>query len=149
MRGLEEFEGEVFHSARWDHTVDLSGKRVGVIGNGCSAAQWEILFQLIQYFLELTCAYSFVPSDSYLTFPPTSPQKWLISFGRRVRKFCSTYRAWTLVSSKFYSRLVYASWSERLLVVHQVYLQTHTWSYEDLSKFYRRYFRCQIHCLDP
>lgn len=39
MRGLEEFEGEVFHSARWDHTVDLSGKRVGVIGNGCSAAQ--------------------------------------------------------------------------------------------------------------
>lgn len=35
--GRETFEGVVFHSARWRHDVLLSGKRVGVIGNGCSA----------------------------------------------------------------------------------------------------------------
>jgi len=29
----------MFHTARWDHSADYSGKRVGVIGNGCSAAQ--------------------------------------------------------------------------------------------------------------
>ena len=38
--GLEEFEGEVFHSAEWSHAVDLAGKRVGVIGNGASAIQF-------------------------------------------------------------------------------------------------------------
>ena len=37
--GLDEFEGEAFHSARWRHDVSLAGKRVGVIGTGCSAVQ--------------------------------------------------------------------------------------------------------------
>jgi 4-hydroxyacetophenone monooxygenase len=38
--GRESFAGPSFHSAEWDHTVDLTGKRVGVIGTGCSAAQF-------------------------------------------------------------------------------------------------------------
>lgn len=37
--GIESFTGEVFHSARWNHDVDLSGKRVAVIGTGASAVQ--------------------------------------------------------------------------------------------------------------
>ncbi len=37
--GFGSFEGEVFHSARWDHDVDLAGKRVAVIGTGASAIQ--------------------------------------------------------------------------------------------------------------
>ncbi|PWW75942.1 putative monooxygenase [Tuber magnatum] len=37
--GLETFEGHIFHSACWDHTVDLKSKRVAIIGGGCSAAQ--------------------------------------------------------------------------------------------------------------
>ena len=37
IRGKENFEGIQFHSARWRHDVLLSGKRVGVIGNACSA----------------------------------------------------------------------------------------------------------------
>jgi len=37
--GIDGFEGEVFHSARWDHDSDLSGKRVAVIGTGASAIQ--------------------------------------------------------------------------------------------------------------
>ncbi|KAG5647263.1 hypothetical protein DXG03_000798 [Asterophora parasitica] len=35
--GVENFKGLSWHSARWRHDVDLKGKRVGVIGNGCSA----------------------------------------------------------------------------------------------------------------
>jgi cation diffusion facilitator CzcD-associated flavoprotein CzcO len=38
--GLERFEGDSFHSAQWDHDVDLTGKRIGVIGNGASAIQF-------------------------------------------------------------------------------------------------------------
>ena len=35
--GREQFRGEIFHSAEWRHDVILKNKRVGVIGNGCSA----------------------------------------------------------------------------------------------------------------
>ena len=34
------FRGPTFHSARWNHDVDLAGKRVGVIGNAASAVQF-------------------------------------------------------------------------------------------------------------
>ncbi|KAJ5823873.1 Pyridine nucleotide-disulfide oxidoreductase class-II [Penicillium robsamsonii] len=37
--GMETFNGEVFHTARWKHEFDYHGKRLAVIGNGCSAAQ--------------------------------------------------------------------------------------------------------------
>ncbi|MFC4586878.1 flavin-containing monooxygenase [Sphaerisporangium corydalis] len=37
--GMSSFGGTAFHSARWDHEHDLSGRRVAVIGNGSSAAQ--------------------------------------------------------------------------------------------------------------
>jgi 4-hydroxyacetophenone monooxygenase len=39
IKGLGSFEGPSFHSARWDHDVDLRGKRIAVIGNGASASQ--------------------------------------------------------------------------------------------------------------
>jgi 4-hydroxyacetophenone monooxygenase len=38
--GQADFAGPSFHSARWDHDVDLAGKRVAVIGTGASAAQF-------------------------------------------------------------------------------------------------------------
>ncbi|KAA8970133.1 NAD(P)/FAD-dependent oxidoreductase [Mycobacterium sp.] len=37
--GRDEFRGPAFHSAQWDHGVDLTGKRVAVIGTGASAIQ--------------------------------------------------------------------------------------------------------------
>lgn len=37
--GIEKFQGKMFHTARWDHTYNYEGKRMAVIGNGCSAAQ--------------------------------------------------------------------------------------------------------------
>ncbi|WP_298291724.1 NAD(P)/FAD-dependent oxidoreductase [Novosphingobium sp.] len=37
--GLETFERPWFHSARWDHSVPLDGKRIGVIGNGSTGVQ--------------------------------------------------------------------------------------------------------------
>ncbi len=37
--GLEDYQGDAFHSARWDHSIDLSNKRVGVIGSGSTGIQ--------------------------------------------------------------------------------------------------------------
>jgi cation diffusion facilitator CzcD-associated flavoprotein CzcO len=39
IKGIEGFTGEIFHSARWNHDYDLTGKRVAVIGTGASAIQ--------------------------------------------------------------------------------------------------------------
>jgi cation diffusion facilitator CzcD-associated flavoprotein CzcO len=39
LAGLPDFEGAVFHSARWDHAVPLAGRRLGVVGTGSSAIQ--------------------------------------------------------------------------------------------------------------
>ncbi|QBJ95390.1 NAD(P)/FAD-dependent oxidoreductase [Rhodococcus sp. ABRD24] len=38
--GLATFPGKVFHSSRWDHDYDLTGKRVAVVGTGASAVQF-------------------------------------------------------------------------------------------------------------
>jgi cation diffusion facilitator CzcD-associated flavoprotein CzcO len=39
IEGAESFRGAAFHTAQWDHNVPYEGKRVAVIGSGCSAAQ--------------------------------------------------------------------------------------------------------------
>ena len=39
LEGASAFAGRAWHSAKWDHSVPLAGKRVGIIGTGCSAAQ--------------------------------------------------------------------------------------------------------------
>lgn len=40
LAGLENFQGNYFHSARWDHNYDLTDKTVAVIGTGASAIQF-------------------------------------------------------------------------------------------------------------
>src|SRR5262245_16726011 len=40
IAGLREFDGKIFHSARWDHDYDLRGKRVAIVGTGASAIQF-------------------------------------------------------------------------------------------------------------
>jgi cation diffusion facilitator CzcD-associated flavoprotein CzcO len=40
LPGREQFTGVTFHSARWRHDVDLTGKRVAVVGTGASAIQF-------------------------------------------------------------------------------------------------------------
>ncbi|KXN65995.1 FAD/NAD(P)-binding domain-containing protein, partial [Conidiobolus coronatus NRRL 28638] len=36
---LTKFDGPWMHSAKWDHSIDLVGKKVGIIGSGASAVQ--------------------------------------------------------------------------------------------------------------
>lgn len=40
IEGIDQFESTMFHSARWDWSQDLSGKRVAVIGSAASAVQF-------------------------------------------------------------------------------------------------------------
>jgi cation diffusion facilitator CzcD-associated flavoprotein CzcO len=40
LKGLDRFKGPAFHSAMWDHSVNLDGKNVAVVGTGASAIQF-------------------------------------------------------------------------------------------------------------
>jgi cyclohexanone monooxygenase len=39
IHGMEKFQGDSFHTSRWDYHVDLAGKTVGIIGTGATAVQ--------------------------------------------------------------------------------------------------------------
>ncbi|WP_222598502.1 flavin-containing monooxygenase [Lentzea tibetensis] len=60
------FEGEVFHSARWNHDYDLRGKRVAVVGTGASAIQFvpEIQSTVDQLYLFQRTAPRVLPKPS-------------------------------------------------------------------------------------
>jgi 4-hydroxyacetophenone monooxygenase len=39
LPGMDQFAGPLFHSSEWDHSVDLHGRRVAVIGTGATSQQ--------------------------------------------------------------------------------------------------------------
>lgn len=66
ISGLEKFTGERFHSARWNHQYDLTGKRVAVIGTGASAIQFvpQIVPKVAQlYLFQRSAAYVIAKPD--------------------------------------------------------------------------------------
>jgi cation diffusion facilitator CzcD-associated flavoprotein CzcO len=70
------FDGPVFHSSRWDHAVDLTGKRVAVIGTGASAVQFVPAIQPIVGSLQLfqrTAQWVLPKPDHYVP----AAERWL------------------------------------------------------------------------
>jgi 4-hydroxyacetophenone monooxygenase len=90
--GRDTFEGPSFHSARWRHDVDLTGKRVAVIGTGASAVQFvpEIAERTGELLVFQRTPGWLVPSEDY--HQEVSPQKrWLF---RHVPGYTQWYRFW-------------------------------------------------------
>lgn len=52
IEGLASFGGASFHTAEWDHNIDLNGKRVGIIGTGSTSIQ--VCSELINQGVDLT-----------------------------------------------------------------------------------------------
>ncbi|HSB87683.1 MAG TPA: NAD(P)/FAD-dependent oxidoreductase [Ilumatobacteraceae bacterium] len=90
--GLDTFAGPTFHSAEWDRTVDLAGKRVAVIGTGASAAQFIpiIAEQAAQVLVMQRTPNWLAPTlDYHDDFP--DGQRWLLTH----LPYCSQwYRFW-------------------------------------------------------
>ena len=101
LPGLDRFEGRAFHSAHWDHTFDLRGKRVAVIGTGASAVQFipEIQKQVAElYVFQRTAAWVLPRPDAPI---PQWRQRLYARaplLQRAVRLFIYLYReAWVLL----------------------------------------------------
>lgn len=72
-----DFDGPIFHSSRWDHSVDLEGKRVAVIGTGASAVQFVPAIQPLVSSLHLyqrTAQWVLPKPDHYVPLA----ERWLM-----------------------------------------------------------------------
>ena len=80
LDGVGAFEGPAFHSARWDHTLDLSDKRVAVIGTGASAMQFvpEVARQAHQVMVFQRTPPWIYPNPDYRASVPAG-EHWLIN----------------------------------------------------------------------
>ena len=67
IAGAGQFQGETWHSARWNHTVDLTGKRVAIVGNGASTIQFipEVASKARQLYLFQRTASWIHPLNNY------------------------------------------------------------------------------------
>jgi 4-hydroxyacetophenone monooxygenase len=78
IEGLDTFAGAWFHSARWDHDVDLRGKRVAVIGTGASAMQFvpAIAPEVAHLTVFQRARHWVTPNPNYRR-PVTEGERWL------------------------------------------------------------------------
>ncbi|KFY33288.1 hypothetical protein V494_07744 [Pseudogymnoascus sp. VKM F-4513 (FW-928)] len=70
--GVEDFQGPIFHSARWRYDVDLKDKDIIVVGTGCSAAQ---------FVPQLTTTYGAKSVTQLMRSPPWVFPKQMPPFG--------------------------------------------------------------------
>ncbi|ANF81964.1 4-hydroxyacetophenone monooxygenase [Acinetobacter sp. NCu2D-2] len=68
IKGIEKFQGKVFHSSQWDHHYNLNGKNVASIGTGGSAIQYipEIAPQCKKLYVMQRTAAWVIPRDERL-----------------------------------------------------------------------------------
>jgi len=91
IQGIESFAGELFHTARWKHEVNLEGKRVGIIGTGASAIQ--IVPEIADRVRQLDV---FQRTPPWIIFKPDFPvQRWRRSLRAKFPLLQKLNRAYT------------------------------------------------------
>ncbi|MFC5827667.1 flavin-containing monooxygenase [Nonomuraea insulae] len=97
IEGMGDFNGPSFHSARWEHGLDLTGKRVAVIGTGASAFQFvpEIARTAGSLVIFQRTAPWLGPTPHYHA-PVADGLRWLF---RHVPGYSRWYRFWLFAST--------------------------------------------------
>jgi cation diffusion facilitator CzcD-associated flavoprotein CzcO len=113
--GLDTFSGRVFHSARWDHSFDLSGKRVAVVGTGASAIQFvpQIAPQVGQLFVfQRSAPYVFPKVDRSYTRLETYLNRHvpLLLEASRARQYTYSEARMLLLTKGLFPGLVRQMW---------------------------------------
>ncbi len=90
LPGLDSFDGTVFHSARWNHEHDLTGRRVAVVGTGASAIQFVPEIQPQVGHLDL---FQRTPPWVLPRGNPAIPESWRRRFARNPKLLAWARRA--------------------------------------------------------
>jgi 4-hydroxyacetophenone monooxygenase len=92
IAGRDTFAGPAFHAAQWDDSVDLTGKRVAVIGTGATGIQLipAIAEEVAELFVFQRTPNWFMPTPQYYAAMPDEMQ-WLFA---NVPFYSQWYRFW-------------------------------------------------------
>ncbi|WP_372860764.1 flavin-containing monooxygenase [Spongiibacter sp.] len=125
LDGLDNFDGPAFHSAQWDHSVDLKDKHVAIVGSGASTIQ----------FLPKVAE----QAKSVTLFQRTAP--WVMPkldrpFSRREQLMFK----WLPGFQKLWRGMIY--WRAELFL--KAYLNTDSWLHRYGEKQIRRYIDAVI-----
>jgi 4-hydroxyacetophenone monooxygenase len=117
IEGARNFKGHSWHTARWNHDVDLSGKRVAVIGTGASAFQVipkiaEIASQLTVF--QRTPAWV-IPTPGYTKVLPVG-LRWLLENLQHYHRFYRFNQFWVNVDGIRYLAVVDPEWKHPVSV---------------------------------
>jgi 4-hydroxyacetophenone monooxygenase len=114
IEGIDDFSGHHWHTARWNHGVDLSGKRVGVIGTGASG------FQVIQKIAELASELTiFQRTPPWVRYTPgynsllKEGSQWLFANVPHYHRWVRVHRMWVGMCRRAYT-LVDPNWQHEV-----------------------------------
>lgn len=96
--GHDRFKGPIFHSARWEHQHEFDGKRIAIIGNGPSAAQFipEMARRASHLTVFQRSPCHIVPRDDK---PYTAVHKFLFKYVPGLRRLYRRLVFWMLESN--------------------------------------------------
>ncbi|MBS9534817.1 NAD(P)/FAD-dependent oxidoreductase [Mycobacterium sp. M1] len=112
IAGLADFAGPVMHSARFDHRVDLTGKRVAVIGTGSTGVQ------LVCGLVDSVSRLELFQRSAQWVLPLPNPdyRRWTAGLHRRMPVLdTAAYRGYHRAFEFFARALVEPGWRRRLL----------------------------------
>ncbi|HEY4116085.1 MAG TPA: NAD(P)/FAD-dependent oxidoreductase [Rhizomicrobium sp.] len=114
LQGQEKFKGPAFHTARWRHDVNLSGKRVAVIGTGATAFQVipEIAPQVKQLLVFQRSAPWLGPTPNY-HHDVTPAQRWVLDNIPYYDKWYRFWLFWTLTDGILDGVAVDPAWNDK------------------------------------
>jgi 4-hydroxyacetophenone monooxygenase len=115
IKGIETFKGQSFHSAEWDHAIDLKGKRIAAIGTGASAFQFipEIAPQAKQLYVFQRTAPWLGPTPNYHDSVGEG-KKWLLKHVPFYAKWYRFWLFWMLTDGIYEFVKADPSWSKRM-----------------------------------
>ena len=131
IAGIESYTGTIMHTAKWDHTIDLAGKRVAVIGTGATAIQ--VIPEIVDRVARL---------DVYQRTPIWLLPKPDIMFSERTRQL---FRDWPIAQRA--ARVVTNVLNELLFGIGFSHYRQVPWLYAWLQKTGVEHIRRQVH--DP
>lgn len=106
--GLDDFGGAVFHSARWDHSLPLDGRRVAVVGTGSTGVQ-------ITKALAPRCSsYTLFQRTPQWVFPIANPRYSALTRNLLAR-FPGLNRGWGRIAYRFWQELFERTFCEAVI----------------------------------
>ncbi|MCU1477015.1 MAG: hypothetical protein JWQ64_1708, partial [Subtercola sp.] len=117
IAGIDTFEGPAFHTARWRHDVDLTGKRVAVVGTGASA--FQVIPSIVDEVSDMTVFQRtppwMQPTPTYHS--PISPGlRWLFDHVPYYNRWFRFYQFWISVEGRRPVMVVDPEWKHEVSI---------------------------------